>query len=228
MRVMSRGARFREWQALPGNRGKRQRAGEFLVQGVRPVAMAVRFGREIRELLCNADVRLSAWARDITAAAAGAARADVSGGLMAELGGRAGQAPELPAVAGIPAGDLSRIPAGPGSVVVVFGRPGSPGSIGTLIRPADAIGASLRAAGTPVQVAGTDEDGGVDAAGYDFTRPALLVTGNETAGLSSAWRQACDCLIPIPMPPGAASSPNAATAASVLLHEPARQRAESR
>ena len=44
LRVTSRNARFQQWEALLGNRTKRQRSGEFLVQGVRPITMAIMFG----------------------------------------------------------------------------------------------------------------------------------------------------------------------------------------
>lgn len=266
VRVMTRNARFQEWAALTGNRNKRQRKGEFLVQGVRPITMAVRFGWEIRELLCNADVRLSQWARGILDSA-GAPEADVAGELMAELGGKAEEAPELLAVVGIPADDLDRISAGPRALIVAFDRPAVPGNIGTLIRSADAFGAdgvivsghaadiydpksvrastgslfavpavrvashrqvldwvnAIRAGGVAIQVVGTDENGDRDAAECDFTRPTLLVIGSEATGLSNAWRDGCDRLIRIPMAPAAASSLNAATAASVLLYESIRQ-----
>lgn len=43
-RISSRNARFQVWQALLGNRNKRLRAGEFLVQGVRPINLAVEHG----------------------------------------------------------------------------------------------------------------------------------------------------------------------------------------
>jgi TrmH family RNA methyltransferase len=269
---MTRNARFQEWEALLGNRNKRQRKGEFLVQGVRPITMAVRYGWEIRELLCNADVRLSAWARGILDSARAteirATQFDVAGELMAELGGKTGDVPELLAVAGIPADDLGRIPAGPGTLIVVFDRPATPGNIGTLIRSADAFGAggvivtghaadlydpkcvrastgslfavpaarvpahrqvlewvsAIRQTGVAIQIVGTDEKGDLDAAGYDFTQPTLLVIGNETTGLSVAWREACDHLLRIPMAAGAASSLNAATAASVVLYESIRQK----
>lgn len=141
VRVTTRNARFQEWEALLGNRNKRQRRGEFLVQGVRPITMAVRFGWEIREVLCNADVRLSAWARRVLDAAR-ATEIDVAGELMAELGGKTTDVPELLAVVGLPDDDLDRIPAGPGSLIVAFDRPATPGNIGTLIRSADAFGAS--------------------------------------------------------------------------------------
>ena len=41
LRITTRNARFQEWQALLANRRKRQRSGEFIVQGVRPVTLAI-------------------------------------------------------------------------------------------------------------------------------------------------------------------------------------------
>jgi 23S rRNA (uridine2479-2'-O)-methyltransferase len=267
LRVTTRNARFQQWEALLGNRTKRQRNGEFLVQGVRPVTMAVRFGWEVRELLLNADVHLSAWARE-TLESARAERVAVAGELMAELGGKPEAVPELLAIVGMPADDLNRVPAGPGMLAVVYDRPATPGNIGTLIRSADAFGAGgvivtghaadvydpktvrastgslfsvpavrvashrpvldwvtgLRDRGIAVQIVGTDEKGDLDVARCDFTQPTLLLIGNETAGLSSAWQEACDHLVRIPMAATAASSLNAATAASVVLYESIRQR----
>jgi hypothetical protein len=49
--ITSRNARFQQWQALLTNRTKRQRAGEFLVQRVRPITMAVEHGWAIRALV---------------------------------------------------------------------------------------------------------------------------------------------------------------------------------
>ena len=49
------------------NRTKRQRRGEFLVQGVRPIAMAIAHGWQIRELLHDTSasaVRLGTRALD--------------------------------------------------------------------------------------------------------------------------------------------------------------------
>jgi tRNA G18 (ribose-2'-O)-methylase SpoU len=270
MRVTSRGARFQEWAALLANRSKRQRRGEFIVQGVRPITLAVRHGWPVRELLYNADTALSSWARE-TQEGARAASVPVSAELMAELGGKDDGVPELLAVVALPADELTRIPAGPGLLAVVFDRPASPGNIGTLIRSADAFGASgvivtghaadvydprsvrastgslfalpvvraashrpvldwaaaLRAGGTGLAVVGADENGGRDAADVDLTGPTLLLIGNEATGLTAGWRDACDELARIPML-GAASSLNAATAASVLLYESARQRIAAR
>jgi len=267
LRVSTRNARFQQWEALLGNRTKRQRRGEFLVQGVRPITMAVTHGWRIRELLYDAGGSLSAWARD-TLAEVRAEKVAVSRDLMHELGGKADTVPELLAVVAMPEDALDRIPAGPSMLVVVFDRPTSPGNIGTLVRSADAFGADgvvvtghaadvydpkavrastgslfglpvvrvpshqavldwvqdVRAGGVELRVVGADEHGDRDVAAYDFTRPTLTLIGNESTGLSAAWRDACDDLVRIPMS-GTASSLNAATAATVVLYEAARQRA---
>jgi TrmH family RNA methyltransferase len=270
-RVTRRNARFQRWAALLENRSKRQRSGEFIVQGVRPITLALRNGWPIREVLYDADGAaspglLSQWARE-TLDAVAAPKVAVAAELMHELCGKTDASPELLAVAALPADDLARIPAGPGMLAVVFDRPASPGNLGTVIRSADAFGASgvivtghaadvydprsvrastgslfslpvvrapshrpvldwaaaLRTRDVALSVVGTDEHGDLDVDGVDFTQPTLLVVGNETAGLSAAWRDACDHLARIPML-GTASSLNAAMAASITLYESARQR----
>jgi TrmH family RNA methyltransferase len=266
MRISTRNATFQQWQALLTNRTKRQHSGEFLVQGVRPISLAVERGWEIRVLLASDGPGLSRWGRDIIDTA-GAPRAVVAAELMRELGGKDEEAPELLAVVGLPPDDLGRITAGAHLLAVVFDRPATPGNIGTLVRSADAFGASgvivtghaadpydpravrastgslfalpvvrvpshrevldwvgeLRADGVQAQVVGTDERGPVEIAEHDLTGPTVLAVGNETHGLSAAWREACDQMVRIPIT-GAASSLNAASAATVALYEAARQR----
>jgi TrmH family RNA methyltransferase len=59
----------------------------------------------------------------------------------------------------------------------------------------------------------------------DFTRPTLILIGNETDGLSKAYKDACDVLATIPMGAEAsASSLNVACAATVVFYEALRQR----
>jgi 23S rRNA (uridine2479-2'-O)-methyltransferase len=267
LRVTSRNAAFQQWQALLSNRVKRQRAREFIVQGVRPITLAVEHGWPLDALLYDISRPLSRWAEDMLAAS-GAQRVAMAPELLRELGEKDEGAPEMVAVAAIPPDDFSRIPVsrrGPlsaGLLAVTLDRPASPGNIGTVIRSADAFGAqglivtghaadpydpkSVRAStgslfAIPVvraashaeviawarsrsaTVIGTDEKGDHDIADTDLTGPAVVVVGNETTGLSEAWRQACDVMARIPIT-GAASSLNAAGAATVVLYETARQR----
>jgi 23S rRNA (uridine2479-2'-O)-methyltransferase len=270
MRVTSRNARFQQWAALLDNRAKRQRSGEFIVQGVRPITLAVQQAWPVRALLYDAEGAGSRWASQILDTVPAATFA-VSPELMRELGEKNEAPPELLVVAALPADDLARIPVGPGLLAVVADRPSSPGNLGTVIRSADAFGASgvivtghaadpydprsvrastgslfslpvvrvpsprpvldwvaaIRAGGTGVSLVGTDEGGELDITEVDLARPTLLLVGNETAGLSAAWREACDHLARIPML-GTASSLNAAMAASIALYESARQRTAAR
>jgi TrmH family RNA methyltransferase len=76
------------------------------------------------------------------------------------------------------------------------------------------------------QVVGTDEQGTIPLADATLTGPTLLVVGNETAGMSAAWRTGCDVVAAIPIA-GSASSLNAATAGSIALYEAAQQRSSS-
>jgi TrmH family RNA methyltransferase len=86
--------------------------------------------------------------------------------------------------------------------------------------------AARRARGCPIVLAAADERGGTDLFDVDLTRPVLLLIGNEGTGLSAAWRDLSDVVVSIPMA-GAASSLNAANAATVLLYEAARQRLQA-
>lgn len=311
-RVGSRNARFQQWQTLLTNRTKRQRTGRFLVQGVRPITLAVEQRWPVHEFLVDAERRLSRWAEDLLRSTEAQVIA-LPAELIAELGEKEQDAaPEVVAVVEMPPDDLHRIRVGGGGrhgggghggdgghrgggaggdagggggggdvgdvgdvgssgnpgrdradfLAIAFDRPTQPGNIGTLIRSADAFGAdgvivtghaadvydprAVRAstgslfgmptvrtpshrevvdwlAGTGVTIVGTDEDGDTDIEDYDFAAPTLIVVGNETVGMSAAWREACDRVLSIPMS-GTASSLNAANAATVVLYEAARQR----
>lgn len=269
-RITTRNARFQQLQTLLGNRNKRGRAREFLVQGVRPISMAVDHGWTVRSLLYDAGRPLSRWAEDLLREA-GAERVAMAPELLAELGEKADGAVELLAVVEMPPDRLSRIKVHDDFLGLVFDRPTQPGNIGSVVRSADAFGADglivtghaadpydpksvrastgsffalpvvrsqshhevmewlteERAQGRPIAVVGTDENGDAEVPEFDLTQPVLLLIGNETTGLSNAWRELCDHVISIPMT-GSASSLNASNAASVVLYEAHRQRSAKR
>jgi len=250
LRISTRNARFQQLEALLGNRTKRHRAQEFLVQGVRPITMAAQHRWPVTSVLVAADRRLSAWALEVLATVDGPV-VEMAPELLAELGEQEA-APELLLVCRIPPDDLGRVS---GDLLVVLDRPSSPGNLGTVIRSADAFGASgvvvsghaadpydpqavrattgslfalptVRVPGPFAfdgQLVGLDESGDRLLHEVDLRGPVGLVIGNEKSGLSEAWREACQVIARIPIG-GSASSLNAANAATVALYETARQR----
>ncbi|MEU2035016.1 TrmH family RNA methyltransferase [Nocardia amamiensis] len=145
-RVSTRNASVQVWQAYLNNRAKRHRDGRFLVQGVRPITQAVENDWPLETLLYRlGGPELSSWARELLDTSA-VPQVGLVPELMAELGEKSSGVPELVAVAMSRQPELETFePGEPGEdapVVVVFDRPNSPGNLGTLIRSADAFGAS--------------------------------------------------------------------------------------
>ena len=65
-RVTSRNAAFQQWQSYLTNRGKRTKAGRFLIQGVRPITLAVDHDWPLDALLHrDGGGPLSTWAREL-------------------------------------------------------------------------------------------------------------------------------------------------------------------
>lgn len=145
-RVSTRNASVQVWQAYLNNRTKRHRDGRFLVQGVRPITQALANDWPLETLLYRLGTpELSSWARQLLDTS-DVPQVGLVPELMAELGEKTGGIPEVVAVAVSRQEDLATFePGEPGEdapVVVVFDRPNSPGNLGTLIRSADAFGAS--------------------------------------------------------------------------------------
>ena len=107
-------------------------------------------------------------------------------------------------------------------------------SIGTLFRKphvnmesCEQAVAYLRGLPEKPLIVGTSAHGTANLNEIDLTGPVAVVIGNETFGMSKAWREACDVVAKIPIR-GAASSLNAGSAATVCFYEVARQRNFSR
>ena len=81
----------------------------------------------------------------------------------------------------------------------------------------------IRALPGDIRIVGTSAHGTALLNEADLSGPTVLIVGNETFGMSRAWKEACDLLLRIPIY-GAASSLNVGSAASICLYEIARQR----
>ncbi|MBS4198330.1 hypothetical protein KHA93_01480 [Bacillus sp. FJAT-49732] len=82
---------------------------------------------------------------------------------------------------------------------------------------------SLRQTYPELQIVGTSATGSEEIYYCDFSKPTILLVGNETQGLSHFYKDICDRMINIPMY-GSASSFNVACATSIMLYEVSRQR----
>lgn len=76
-----------------------------------------------------------------------------------------------------------------------------------------------------LQIIGTDEKGSTNLNEHNFIKPTILLVGNETRGLSVAYKELCDVMVKIPIK-GSASSLNVSCASSVMLYEIYRQRGD--
>lgn len=83
-----------------------------------------------------------------------------------------------------------------------------------------------RAQGFDYQVVGSSGKAEHLISEQNFLRPTILVLGNETVGMSRGYWDICDGTVKIPIG-GALSSLNVSCAASILLYEIVRQRANN-
>lgn len=74
----------------------------------------------------------------------------------------------------------------------------------------------------PMQLVGTSAKAAQAISDYRFQPPLLLLVGNETMGLSTAYQELADTMLTIPIG-GTASSLNVATATAIVLYELNRQ-----
>jgi tRNA G18 (ribose-2'-O)-methylase SpoU len=257
---------FQYIETLQRNRNKRNRAGEFVVEGVRPINQAVQNQWRVNALVYSRDRRLSTWAEGILQHTPAKAHFVLSLPLLRKLSQKEDSS-ELLAILAIPPDDINRIPEHENLLVIVLDRLINPGNLGTIIRSCDALGAdglimtghsvdlydpeTIRATtgsffSLPVvrlpshkdlfpwleglkqrlrrlQIVGTSAKAEMPIHDYDYTPPTVLLVGNESRGLSEAYRGLCDALVTIPMH-DSATSLNVACATSILLYEIDRQR----
>ncbi|MEJ7653711.1 MAG: TrmH family RNA methyltransferase, partial [Chloroflexia bacterium] len=69
------------------------------------------------------------------------------------------------------------------------------------------------------QLVGTSAKGDQDLEDVDLAGPTVLLLGNETWGLSAAYKELCDVMVRIAIRKGGATSLNVACAGSIVLYE---------
>ena len=133
--------RYQVLSSLLTSRSKRHRRRQFIVQGVRPITMALEAGWPLEAVIWKGRSRLSRWAAGVLDQAAVTTRYQVTDSLMAGLSGKHEPA-EVLLVARIHEREMASLPVGPDTVVCVLDRIASPGNLGSIIRSADAFGAA--------------------------------------------------------------------------------------
>ncbi len=265
-KIFSENDKFQYIETIRRNREKRNKSGEFFIEGVRPINQALAYHWPITTFIYASDKPLSGWATSILKKSAAQKHIELPYSLLQKLSQKE-ETSELLALVQIPKDDLSRIPLSPDLLVIVFDRPASPGNLGTIMRSGDALGAQgliltghavdlydpevisastgsffalptvrlpshkellpwikkIKAELPRLQVVGTDETGSELINNHDFTAPTILLVGNETWGLSEAYKELANSMVNIPMH-GSASSLNVANATSIVLYEIGRQR----
>ncbi len=135
---------FQQWQSLLTNRTKRTQAGKFIVQGVRPINLAIDQSLDIQAILYK-EGKLSDWARNILQQTKLAKNYELSAELMKTLGEKTEDTPELLLIAKMSTltledAQLSKLRS---QFVLVLDRPQNPGNIGAVVRSADSLGAAM-------------------------------------------------------------------------------------
>jgi 23S rRNA (uridine2479-2'-O)-methyltransferase len=139
VRLHSANNDFQRLEVVRRNRQKRQQYGEFFLEGVRPINMALRHDWDIRAFVYSGDRTLSDWARNILHASTAETHFDIVSRLAEQLSGKS-EPSELMAIVRTPPDDVARIKAATTPLVMVFDRPSSPGNLGSLVRSCDALG----------------------------------------------------------------------------------------
>ena len=231
-KIVTRNAEFQRFETLKRNREKRTRQGLAFLEGVQMVEQAVSHGWQFYAMAVADGVRLSGWAEDMI----GKARPETLYRMDRELHSSLSDRDEPCEIIGLirmRTDGLSRMSRQALECAADFYDPQCiRASVGTVfalpfgeLPGAEEAAQWLRAQPCRPLIVGTSARGTKNISDIDLTGSVALVIGNETFGLSRAWKEKCDVLARIPIC-GAASSLNAGSAATVCFYEISRQRLE--
>ena len=138
-KVMTKNATYQMFEVLKGNRNKRYKYQEFLVEGVRNINEAIRKGWEIKSFLYTNEKKLSDWAKGVIKSTPTTINYELSEGLLRELSGKEDTS-EILAIIGMRTDDLNSLTFSKNPILALFDRPSNKGNLGTVIRSCDALG----------------------------------------------------------------------------------------
>lgn len=139
-KVLKRDNFFQRAEVLKRNREKRTRAGQFLVEGVAQINIALKHDWKIAAILFAAGRPLSRWGLELIGSGAAAELWELAPELLQELSDK-DETSEVLAILEAKKTTPKEIPFKETGLVVVFDRPSSPGNLGSSLRSADAFGA---------------------------------------------------------------------------------------
>lgn len=131
---------YQRADVLKRNREKRYQYGEFLVEGVAQINLALKYDWTIKSLLFASGRPLSKWAQELASSAKAHEHWELAPELMADLSEK-DETSEILAIIEQKRLAPSVITPRENGLIVVFDRPSSPGNLGSSIRSADALGA---------------------------------------------------------------------------------------
>lgn len=139
-KIIKRDNFFQRAEVIKRNREKRTRCGQFLVEGVGQIKLAIKFNWEIEALLVTPSLK-SNWARELISSEVSNEVWELEPELMEELSDKDETSEVLAIVKSrtLTPNDIS--PDLPNGLIAVFDRPTSPGNLGSSIRSADSFGA---------------------------------------------------------------------------------------
>ncbi len=254
---------FQHIIVLKTNRNKRHKAGEFFVEGVSNINLAIKNGWEIKHWIYGDKSKLSSWALDKIASIKTQENYCFDQPLIEKISGK-DDTSELMCVVKM---QEKKIVLSKQPCVLVLDRPSKMGNLGSIIRSCEAFGfdgiiitghsvdkyspevitssmgsffsipietietnddflkrvSQFKSQFPDLQLVATLLDGEISIDKVDFTKPTILLMGNEGEGLSNFYREICDIKAKIKMR-GDADSFNLACATTVFMYELNRQR----
>lgn len=139
-KVFKRDNFFQRAEVIKRNREKRTRSGQFLVEGVAQISIAVKNNWGVAALLYSSGRPLSRWATELIQSGVAEELWEMAPELMEELSEK-DETSEILAILHAKHLSLSDITPRREGLIVVFDRPSSPGNLGSSLRSADAFGA---------------------------------------------------------------------------------------